>query len=281
MAALADKVILVTGATDGIGKGTAGELAAMGARILLHGRRAERVTQAKHDLGRIAPDARIDPFVADFSALAQVRELADAVIRRTDHLDILINNAGIGAGPSGAQRREQSADGHELRFAVNHLAPFLLTHLLLPLLAQGMPARVVNVASAAQRPIDFDNVMLERDYDGFRAYAQSKLAMVMATFEFARCLEEQAITVNAVHPGSLLDTKMVREGFGTPQGPVEQGIASEVFVATSPDLVDVTGTYFDELRPAKAHPQAYDADARRRLWRLSEQLTGLTGRSSG
>ncbi|TVR97793.1 MAG: SDR family NAD(P)-dependent oxidoreductase [Rhodospirillales bacterium] len=280
MAELAGKIILITGATDGIGKGTAQELAALGATLLLHGRSVERVTRTCHEIGRSVTGARIDPFVADFSGLAAVRELADAIARRTDRLDVLINNAGIGAGPHGAQRREVSADGYELRFAVNHLAPFLLTHLLLPVLAQGMPARVVNVASAAQRPIDFDNLMLEQDYSGFRAYAQSKLAMVMATFEFAKRLESKAITVNALHPGSLLDTKMVREGFGAPQGPVSEGVASEVYLATAPELADVTGAYFDQTRPADADPQAYDQAARRRLWRLSEQLTGLTSASS-
>jgi NAD(P)-dependent dehydrogenase (short-subunit alcohol dehydrogenase family) len=123
---------------------------------------------------------------------------------------VLINNAGVGAGPRGRERRELSADGHELRFQVNHLAPFLLTHLVLPILRVAAPARVVNVASIGQAPLDFDDLMLECGYDGFRAYCQSKLAMVMATFELAARLDPGEVTVNALHPGSLLDTKMVR-----------------------------------------------------------------------
>jgi NAD(P)-dependent dehydrogenase (short-subunit alcohol dehydrogenase family) len=185
--------------------------------------------------------------------------------------------------PASAPAREASAsaklsaDGYELRFAVNHLAPFLLTHLLLLVLRRATPARVVNVASIGQTAIDFGDVMLERGYDGFRAYCQSKLAMVMSTFELAERLNAREVTVNCLHPGTLLDTKMVREGFGAPQGPVQAGIDSEVHLATSPNLEAVTGQYFDQTRPARANAQAYDAAARRKLWRLSERLVGLGG----
>ena len=213
--------------------------------------------------------------MADFASLRDVHRLAEQVSARHDRLHVLINNAGIGVGPRGRQRREVSADGHELRLQVNHLAPLLLAHLLLPLLRAGAPARIVNVASVGQVPIDFADLMLERGYDGFRAYRQSKLAMVMATIELADRLDPSEITVNALHPGTLLDTKMVHEGFGAPQGPVDIGIEAELYLATSADVEGVSGQYFDRIRPARANAQAYDAEARRRLWQESLKLTGI------
>jgi NAD(P)-dependent dehydrogenase (short-subunit alcohol dehydrogenase family) len=269
------QIILVTGATDGIGKGTAVELAWRGATVLVHGRDARRAAAARDEITTATGNDRLETYMADFGSLAEVRRLAEEIKSRHDRLDVLINNAGVGAGPRGKQNRELSVDGHELRFQVNHLAPFLLTHLLLPILARAGPARVVNVASAGQAPIDFEDLMLERGYDGFRAYCRSKLAMVMATFELASRLDPHEVTVNCLHPGSLLDTKMVREGFGAPQGPVDIGIEAELHLATSPALDGVTGQYFDRTRPTRAHPQAYDAEARRKLWRLSEQLSGI------
>jgi NAD(P)-dependent dehydrogenase (short-subunit alcohol dehydrogenase family) len=268
-------VILITGATDGIGLGTARELARSGATVLVHGRDPDRVAAVAKDIAEISPNSRIEPYLADFSSLDDVRALADDVRKQHKKLDVLINNAGIGRGADGGKTREISVDGNELRFQVNHLAPFLLQHLLLPLLKASGTGRIVNVASAAQTAIDFRDVMLERSYDGMRAYAQSKLAMVMATIELSRRPEAREVTVNALHPGSLLDTKMVREGFGRPQGPVEIGIRSEIHVATSPALDGITGQYFDRTQPARADGQAYDETARRRLWQLSERLVGI------
>jgi NAD(P)-dependent dehydrogenase (short-subunit alcohol dehydrogenase family) len=216
---------------------------------------------------------RLETYVADFASLRNVHRLAEQVSARHDCLHVLINNAGIGAGPRGGQRREVSADGYELRLQVNHLAPLLLAHLLLPLLRAGAPARIVNVASVGQVPLDFADLMLERGYDGFRAYCRSKLAMVMDTFELAGRLDPGEVTVNALHPGSLLDTKMVREGFGAPQGRVDIGIDVELYLATSADVEGVSGQYFDRTRPARANAQAYDAEARRRLWQASLRLT--------
>ncbi|MGY8992273.1 MAG: SDR family NAD(P)-dependent oxidoreductase, partial [Rhodospirillales bacterium] len=221
-------------------------------------------------------NARLETYIADLSSLDDVRHLASDISGQHDGLDILINNAGLGRGPRGNQQREECSDGHELRFQVNHLAPFLLTHLLLPLLRNNAPARVVNVASASQDAIDFDDVMLERSYDGTRAYSQSKLAMVMATIEWARHLDTNEVTVNALHPGSLLDTKLVREAWGQASGPIETGIESEYFLATSPELTGTSGQYFDEKDTSKAHPQAYEESARKRLWQLSETLVGIT-----
>jgi len=270
-----DRTVLITGATDGIGKGTARALAQRGARLLLHGRNADRLAATRDEIERATDNRRLETYVADFAELDQVRALAEQVSNRHDTLHVLLNNAGVGTVDGSSRDRAVNSQGVEMRFQVNHLAPFLLTRLLLPFLRKGAPARVVNVASIAQKPIDFDDVMLEQGYDGFRAYAQSKLAMIMATIALAERLDSAEVTVNAVHPGSLLDTKMVREGFGAPQGPVEDGIEAELYLATAPELKGVTGRYFDRLQPARPHRQAEDAEARRRLWTLSERLTGL------
>jgi NAD(P)-dependent dehydrogenase (short-subunit alcohol dehydrogenase family) len=272
-----EQVVLVTGATDGIGKGTAHELARMGATVLLHGRSQEKLDAVRQEIAAESASTRLQTYRADFSSLAEVRRLADQIVGAHPHLHVLINNAGIGAGARGRQQRQMSEEGYELRFAVNHLAPFLLTHLLIPVLRGDGHARVVNVASAAQQEMDFSDIMLESGYSGMRAYSQSKLAMVMATFEFARRLSSGSPTVNCLHPGSLLDTKMVREGFGQPQGDVEEGIRAEIFVATAPQIEGITGEYFDRTQRARAHAQAYDARARQRLWQVSEELTGISG----
>ena len=274
MRSMEDRIILVTGATDGIGRGTAAALARAGATVLLHGRDFARVAGTRDTIAAATGNARLETFVADFSSLDAVRRLADEIATRHERLDVLINNAGIGRGPRGRARREESADGHELRFQVNYLAPFLLQHLLLPLLRSAAPGRIVNVASIGQAPIDFEDVMLERGYDGMRAYCQSKLALIMASFELAGRVDPREVTVNALHPGTLLDTKMVRE-FGAARGPVEDGVEAEVHLATAPELEGVTGEYFDRLRPARADAQAYDDAARRALWRLSERLVGI------
>ena len=271
---------LVTGATDGIGRGVAMRLAQSGAQVLLHGRSAARLAETEREIKAKTKNKRLEVFQADFSCLADVRRLAAEIKDRHDGLDVLINNAGVGRGPRNRQQREVSRDGHELRFQVNHLAPFLLTHLLLPLLVNSAaarpPARIVNVASASQDAIDFDDVMLEQAYDGTRAYSQSKLAMVMATMEWAARFDPRDMTINALHPGSLLDTKIVREAWGHAAGPVETGVESECHLALSPELEGVSGQYFDEKRTAHTHPQAFDEEARQRLWRLSEQLTGIS-----
>jgi NAD(P)-dependent dehydrogenase (short-subunit alcohol dehydrogenase family) len=277
MKPVSEQTILVTGATDGIGRGVARELARLGARVLLHGRDSARLVATRDEIASATANDRLETYQTDLSSLDQVRDLAAEVTDQHERLDVLINNAGIGSSPRGRRKRELSADGYELRFAVNHLAPFLLTQQLLPVLRRAAPARIVNVASIGQTAIDFGDVMLERGYDGFRAYCQSKLAMVMSTFELAERLNVREVAVNCLHPGTLLDTKMVREGLGAPQGPVQTGIDSEVHLATSPDLEAVTGQYFDQTRPARANAQAYDAVARRKLWRLSERLVGLGG----
>jgi NAD(P)-dependent dehydrogenase (short-subunit alcohol dehydrogenase family) len=189
---------------------------------------------------------------------------------------VLINNAGVGGGKR-QSGREMSKDGYELRFAVNYLAPFLLTHLLLPLMRRSAPARIVNISSVGQQPIEFNNVMLENVYDGLRAYRQSKLAQVMFTFDLAEELAGTGVTVNSVHPASLMNTKMVFETdyFSGTMSTIDEGAEAVEYLAISPELDGVTGEYFDGKRRARANSQAYDKDARMQLLKLSKQLAGL------
>ena len=205
-----------------------------------------------------------------------MRRLADDVQASEARLDVLINNAGIGRGPIGAQHREESADGHELRFAVNYLAPYLLTRLLLPLLEASAPARVVNVASIGQSPVDFDDVMQRTGYDAAHAYSQSKLALIMFSIELAARLGDNGgITVNSLHPGSLMPTKIVYEAWSQTIDTLESGIAAVTWLATEPALDGVSGRYFDGQTESEALGQAYEPDARERLWSLSANLVDL------
>ena len=263
--------VLITGATDGLGRAVARDLARGGATILVHGRDRERAEAVVDELGGEPHRA----FLADLAELAQVRGLARQIHDGAPRLDALVNNAGIGATLPGDGARLESADGYELRFAVNHLAGFLLTRLLEDLLIRSAPARVVNVSSAGQMPIDFDDVMLERGYSGVRAYCQSKLAQVMFTFELADRLRDRDVTATCLHPATYMPTKMVLAAGTRPVSSLEQGTAATVRLVTDPALAGVTGAYFNGQREARAEAQAYDPAARQRLWELSERLTGL------
>jgi NAD(P)-dependent dehydrogenase (short-subunit alcohol dehydrogenase family) len=264
-----EQTVLVSGATDGLGREVARELAQRGARVLLHGRDRGKAEEVRRSIADDTGNGSLEVLVADLSSLAQVRDLAQQVQDTTDVLHALVNNAGV-AGPP----RTVTEDGHELHFAVNYLSHFLLTSELLPLLEQSAPSRIVNVASIGQAPIDFDDPMIERGYDPMRAYAQSKLAQISSTFELAERLGRQSgVTVNALHPATLMDTKMVRDYFGQPRTSVDQGTEATLRLVIDPDLDGVTGRYFDGLRRSQAHKQAYDPDARRRLWELSERWT--------
>jgi NAD(P)-dependent dehydrogenase (short-subunit alcohol dehydrogenase family) len=197
------------------------------------------------------------------------------VLKRVDRLDVLVNNAGVGFGEPGAPR-ELSADGVELRFAVNYLAGYHLTRRLLPLLRASAPARVVNVASAGQAPIDFDDPMLDHGYAGILAYRRSKLAQIMFTFDLAQELRGERVTVNALHPATFMDTSMVRVSGRKPVSTLEEGTAATCRLVTAPELDDVTGQYFDRTREARADPQAYDGEARARLRELTAEILDRT-----
>ena len=270
---MAGKTVLITGSTDGVGRYVATQLADAGANVLIHGRdkvRAQSLSQEIKRAGGSVPAF----YQADLSSLAEARQLADAVLADHSRLDVFISNAGVGS-QNGGSGRQTSADGYELRFAVNYLAGFLLAHRLLPLLKQGAPSRIVNVASLGQHPIDFDDVMITRDYNGSRAYAQSKLSQIMFTIDLAEQLSGSGVTVNSLHPATYMNTTMVRAGGITPISTVEQGSAAIMHLVTGDDVAGKSGLFFNGMQEAKAHPQAYDAAARQRLRTLSLELTGL------
>jgi NAD(P)-dependent dehydrogenase (short-subunit alcohol dehydrogenase family) len=267
------KTILVTGSTDGVGRYVAAKLAAAGARVLVHGRDRERAQSLIAQIERQGRGGAVF-YQADLSSLAGTRQLADAVISDHRRLDILISNAGIGSRPGGGAR-QLSADGFELRFAVNYLSGFLLARLLLPLLEANAPSRIVNVASLGQHPLDFDDVMLTRSYADNRAYAQSKLAQIMFTIDLAEELEGSGVTVNALHPATYMNTTMVRQAGYAPMSTVEEGGEAILHLAVGDDMAGRSGLYFIGMQQAQANPQAYDAQARARLRALSLELTGL------
>jgi NAD(P)-dependent dehydrogenase (short-subunit alcohol dehydrogenase family) len=268
------RTILITGATDGLGRALAHRLASGGATLLLHGRDRERLATTADDIREIHSVARPATLRADLASLDEVRRLADGVRERADRLDVLVSNAGIGSGLPEGRTRRTSADGYELRFAVNYLAGFLLTLELLPLLRRTAPARVVNVASIGQHPIDFADLMVERDYDGGRAYGQSKLAQVMSGFELAGRIPAAEVTVNSLHPATYMPTKMVLEEIGHSVDSLEDGLIATERLVGDESLAETTGRFFDRTRETRADPQAYDATARAELWNRSLELVG-------
>ena len=266
------RTIVITGATDGIGKCTAIDLAKnyTGANIIIHGRNKEKLDAVIAEIKQVSNNQHIDGFVADLSSLDEVRELAKNILAKYDAIHLLINNAGAGfAAP------RYGKDGMETTMAVNYFAPFLLTNLLLPAVKKAAPARIVNIASAGQSAINFDDIMLKKNFDGVTAYTQSKMALIMFTIDLAEELKDAGVTVNSLHPGTYLDTNMVRAAGIRPHGTVQSGADAEVYLATSAELNEVTGKYFNVKKQAKALPQAYDAMARQRLRDITIRICGL------
>src|SRR5271155_1885843 len=264
------KTVLITGSTDGVGRYVAERLAAQGWRVIVHGRDRTRGEAVVEQITHQGGGARF--LAADLSSLAEVRSLADAARRDENGLDAFVNNAGIGTS---GERRELSADGFELRFAVNYLAGFLLTRLLLPTLESRASSRIVNVASAGQQAIDFSDVMLTHGYSGTRAYRQSKLAQIMFTFDLAAELAGRNVAVNCLHPATFMDTTMVRLSGVQPISTVEEGGAAILRLVDQPSLEGVSGLYFNGMRESRADAQAYDAGARKKLRALSFELAAL------
>jgi NAD(P)-dependent dehydrogenase (short-subunit alcohol dehydrogenase family) len=267
------KTVLITGSTDGVGRHIAAKLAAQGAKVLIHGRDVARAKILSDEIKRAGGNDS-DFYQADLSSLADVRELAAAVLADHPRIDVFVSNAGIGSQNEGPER-QTSRDGHELRFAVNYLAGFLLAHLLLPTLKKSAPSRIVNVASLGQHPIDFNDVMITKSYSGSRAYAQSKLSQIMLTIDLAEELKGSGVTVNSLHPATYMNTTMVRAGGITPISTVEQGGDAILHLVCGDDVADKSGLFFNGMNEVRVHPQAYNADARRRLRELSRNLTGL------
>jgi retinol dehydrogenase 14 len=278
---MAGRTVLVTGGSGGIGRATALGLAALGAHLAITGRDAGRTENAAREI-RAASGGQVDVFVADLSAQSEVRRLAGEVLQRLSRIDVLVNNVG-----GYWNTRHVTADGLERTFAVNHLAPFLLTNLLLGRLKQSTPARVVTVSSNVQAlgRIDFEDLQAERSYSGARAYNQSKLANVLFTYELARRLQGTSVTANALHSG------VVRTAFGAEdprriqrllmpfmrpfiKAPA-QGAATSVHLASAPGLEQVTGRFFAGGKPRKSGKRSYDQAAAARLWRVSADLAGV------
>lgn len=275
------KIVVVTGANAGIGKATALGLARMGATVVLLCRSKSKGEAAQAEIKAASDNPQIDLILADFASLAAVRRAAETFQARYDRLDVLVNNAGLYLG-----ERLLSADGYEMTFAVNHLAPFLLTNLLLEQLQAGAPSRIVNVSSGAHAAgrIRFDDLQATRRYQGFRVYADSKLANILFTTELARRLAGTGVTANSLHPGAVasnfaLDTggffgqlfKLARPFMRTS----EQGAQTSIYLASAPEVADVSGQYFTDNKPARTAPQANDAAVARRLWEVSAELVGL------
>lgn len=260
------RVVLVTGSTGGLGREVALRLGAAGAHVIVHGRNVERGREVVKQIEATGKgSARF--YQADFASLAEVRRLAGQIRRDYDRIDVLVNNAGIFLPDS---ERRLSEDGNELHLQVNYLAGVLLTRELLPLLERAAPSRIVNVASGAQRALDFSDPNLERGYDGWRAYAQSKLAQVMFTIDLAEELRDRGITVASLHPATFMDTGMVREAGITPRSTVDEGADAVMHLIDSPDIR--SGQYFEGMEPATPASQALDPEARQRLRELTEQL---------
>jgi retinol dehydrogenase 14 len=280
------KTVLITGATSGIGKATALGLATMGARIAITGRDRARTEDAAREV-RTAGGGHVDLFVADLSSQADVRRLSTEVLDRLPRIDVLVNNAG-----GSWDHRHVTVDGLEHTFAVNHLAPFLLTYLLLDRLTESGAARVVTVSSGAHTTgrIDFDDLQGERSWSGVRAYSQSKLANILFTHELARSLRATAVTANALHPG------VVRTSFGASDPGLIQrllvpfvrpfmltpakGAATSIHLASSPDLAGRTGGYYSDGKPKRSSTASYDEAVAARLWQVSSDLVGMPVRAT-
>jgi retinol dehydrogenase 14 len=267
-------VILITGGTDGIGRAAAIEAARRGHQVIVHGRSEERVEAVLGEIRRIGSAAGAEPrgVTADLSSLAEVQKLARRLRSDLSRLDVLINNAGVIS-----RTRRVSRDGYELTFAVNHLAHFLLTTELLDLIKVSSPARIVNVSSMVHygAEIDFQDLMLEHNYDGYRAYEQSKLANVLFTTELTRRLDGTGVTAVSLHPG-VIRTKVLHEYFGG-GAPTEQGARNVLTPALDPRYADLTGVYFSDARPKDPDPAGTDPDTARRLWDVSDELCRRTG----
>ena len=275
---MAGRVCLVTGATSGIGEATARALARAGASLIIHGRDARRSEQTAETIADPTGAGNIEFVVGDFASLASVRELAAELHRRTDRLHVLVNNAGA-MYPD----RRETMDGLEISLAVNHLAPFLLTNLVMDLLAAGAPSRVVNVASGAHRraQLDFDDMQSRMGYEGRAVYARAKLMNILFTRELAR-RAPSGVTVNAISPGLVHTDFGLKDGFGQDQQDImnrgaspDEGARTSVYVATAPELAGVSGQYFQDCAPAELGEAARNDDTAARLWEVSAELVGL------
>jgi len=273
------RIAVVTGATAGLGRAVAGALADHGLHVLVHGRDAKRAAAVVDQIAGSGGTAQA--VLADLSSLDQVRQLADRITSDHNAITLLINNAGVGAGRPPYRKRQLSADGHELRLAVNYLAPVLLARRLIPALKNGAPARIINVGSAGQAPVDVGDLRMDSHYTGAQAYYRSKFALAAFTFDLAAELAGSGITVNCLHPASLMNTHMVRQSMIPPMSTVASGVAAVMNLATGPAGGSLTGRYFDGRAEARAHQAAYDPAVRSRLRTVTAELLAPFLASSG
>jgi NAD(P)-dependent dehydrogenase (short-subunit alcohol dehydrogenase family) len=275
-AGMAEPLILVTGSTDGIGKATAAALAAGGAEVILHGRDEKKGKRVQQELGR-ATGSLPDLVIADYSRQDQIHRMAADLTARYSRLDVLINDAG-----TYLKTRHVTGEGTEMTFAVNYLGPFLLTHLLLPILRKSPAGRIVTVASSAHEDvdrIDWDNLPQQHRYDAWGAYSLSKFADVTFTYTLARNLEGTGITTNCLHPG-VVNTRLFRSVFpGIPAITPEEAAKTPVFLARSPEVAGISGKYFEEQRAVRSSALSYDHGVQERLWKMAEELTGISGQT--
>jgi len=264
-------IILITGSIDGIGKATARDLITREAEVIIHGKNKQKGNRVRKELAELTGNTKPDLLVADLSSRDQVRQMAEDSISRYTRLDVLINNAG-----TYEKERHLTPDGVEKTFAVNYLAPFLLTRLLLPPLKKNAPSRIVTVASSAHEDvdrIDWDNLLAQDHYDAWGAYALSKFADITFTYTLARAIEGTGVTANCLHPG-VTETKLLRSAFpGYPAISPEEGAHTSVYLATSPDITGKSGRYFDSRKQVCSSALTYDRRVQERLWKIAEDLT--------
>lgn len=265
------KTVLITGATDGIGAETALQLAKAGWRVIVHGRYQGRCREILKRLKDETDNTQADSIYADLASLSEIRDMSRRLHDRFDHLDVLINNAGVFE-----PELQYTVDGLERTFAINHLAHFLLTGLALDLLRRADSARIITVSSMAHAAsMDFDNLRGQKDYSGYTAYAMSKLANILFTFKLAQKLKKEPITANCLHPG-VIHTKLLHAGWGMSGASVTQGAQTSVYCATSAELEQVSGAYFSDSRKTRPAAVAFNRDVQERLWKLSESLCGYS-----
>jgi len=263
-----NKIVLITGATDGIGKQTAYELADKNATVILHGRNKDRLLKTQEEISHLTNNNNIRIATSNLSSLKQVRLVAEEIKTKSKHLDVLINNAGVYM-----KSRVLTEAGFETTFVVNHLAHFLLTNLLLNLLKKSGSSRIINVSSIAhtRAQLSFENLNSEKHFEDYNVYAVSKLANILFTYKLADQLKNDSVTVNALHPG-VINTKLLHTGFNIEGAPVKEGAATSVYLASSNEVENVSGKYFERMKEVPSSDDSYNKECQKKMWNVSSQM---------